>query len=485
MFLLLALARAADPLVVVDDSTFDSVVGSAPVAFVMAWSPTISFSVDLVPKLRAAAEAMQDDCCFALLDFNKSTEVCRRFGIFAVPSIFVFRHGIRTAEYTDERNTNTMLQFLHRITGPSVLELNTSRDVTDCLENQKTVVILAGDEIPSDLIRDFESVASNLTDVITFAWAKTTEAVQALDVEEVPSLQLRRHADRAVVDFPLAFGTDRQGLRKWILENLPPRYFERNAILFRDLGFDRRYTLMAFVDTSKKASLDQVHETLSKVVDQWGQNFTYIYSDVYDVGSLILGLGFTGARDPLYCFVNVQNGGLKEKYLFPEKRNPTPENVMKWVGLFANGSLKPKLRSEPEVTDQQGPLRKIVGTQFANATRHDTTHDVLCLVLAGQNEHDRERALSVINETAIEFAKQKVRGVVFNYIDADANELVGISANDISRTTFFFWTGRQRHLFSIPGNADVLTLMNAILRHSRTRPKFRIPVKYDAASLEL
>ena len=484
MFLFLALVGAVYDPVVVDDSTFESVIGAAPVAFVMVTKDDVSFSADILPKFRAVAEVMKDECLFACLDFDKSPEARKRFGIFAIPSFFVFRHGVLSLEYPFERDSKTMLAYLKRITGPGVVELATSRDVLDFKAREKTCVILAGDEVEADIVKDFEWVASNLTDVAAFAWAKTAEAVQQLGVEELPSLQLHRAVDRTVVDFPLAFGANRESLRKWVIENLVPRYQEKNAIIFRDLGFERRYTLMAFVDTSKKASLDLMHETLGRVYDEYGRNFTYVYSDVYDVGSIILGLGFTGAREPLYCFVSLPGGEIKEKYLFPEKRRPTPENVMKWVKSFVNGSMKPKVQSEPEVPGQTGPLRKIVGTQFLNETRN-VRNDVVTLVLLGDNAAHRSRAMAVINETAIEFARQKVKSVNFNYIDADLNELPGLSTKNMNQSTFLFWSGKDRNVIAVPGNSDVLALMNAILRYSKTRPRFKIPVKYDEAALEL
>jgi hypothetical protein len=258
----------------------------------------------------------------------------------------------------------------------------------------------------------------------------------------------------------------------------------RDSVVFRNLAFDNRYTLIGFVDSSRKQSLDLMHQTFQKVVSEYGQNLTYVYCDIFDMGTVVLNLGFTGAREPVYLIASLSGGELQDRYPFPERRQPTPDNVARWVGQFLNGSVKQKIRSEPEVAGQEGPLLKLVGTEFRTAVVLAEA-DIVTALLIG-DESNRSATMAVLAEVAAEFAKQKVDSVKFYHIDAELNELPGLRMGDWTEPIILIWpAGKEKNPLLFKGDITAFHLMDALLNYCKSNVKFKIPAKYDEGSLEL
>jgi hypothetical protein len=227
-----------------------------------------------------------------------------------------------------------------------------------------------------------------------------------------------------------------------------------------------------------------MHQTLQRFVSEYGQNLTYDYCDIFDMGTIVLNLGFTGAREPVYLIASLSGGELQDRYLFPERRQPTPDNVARWVGQFLNGSVKQKIRSEPEVPGQEGPLLKLVGTEF-RAVVMSADADIVTALLIGDKEN-RSATMAVLTEVAGEFAKQNVESVKFYHIDTDLNELPGLRKGEWTQPIILLWpAGKEKNPLLFQGDITAFQLMDGLLAHCKSKVKFKVPAKYDEGSLEL
>lgn len=489
------LCRAAiyEPIILTDNN-FESELRTSAVNFIMISRRNISFCQEVMPKFRAVAETLKEKCKFFIVDDDLSPEIKKKYNFFAYPSFFVFRYANYSCEYTGERNAPSFLKYLKRILQNPISELDTARDVSDFLEEADTSVILAVDDIneqnSKELVSVFKEIAQNLTDIVSFAIATSSDSVQQLELEDLPSIRLHRSEDRTIVDYPLAFGLKAVDLRNWIISNLIPRYRQRNSVTFRDLAFDPRYSVLAFVDSTRKNSLDSMHKIMSRLVDDFGSNFTYIYSDIFDVGAIVLQLGFTGTRDLVFCVVQMKSGAIVESYLYPETKSTTPNNLARWMKNLTETKLNKShtinnMKSEKPLEDQKGPLYKIVGTEFINSTRIPNKA-ILTLILGG-DEKIREDALKVAQTLATEFKKQKVNNVVFNYIDFDLNDIPGFSPSAFEKLPcfLFFPVSEDRRPYLFPVNLDISQIMEIIIKSAKVKVNFKIPGKYDPGAIEL
>jgi hypothetical protein len=452
-----------------DDETFKSQVDQAPVTFVLVCRADVSFCQETEPKFRVVAEVLKEKCQFVLLEANVSPKTRQLYRVIAFPSLFLFRGSSHYMEYKGERDVPHMLTFLRRVLGDSVTNLDNARDVHDYLEENQAAVILAGDDLDPDLIASFTHAAESLSDQIPFAIASTADAIQQLGLEEVPSLRLHRSEDRTVVDFPLAFSITDEMLHSWVVDNMVPRYHARDSVIFRNLAFDTRPSVLGFVDSSRKSSLDSLHATFEQLVEDYGTNFTYVYSDIFDMGSLVLQLGFSGAREPVYCVGSLTGGDFHDQVLFPERRQATPSSVSAWVGQVMNGSIRIPSRAKP-IDSQTGPLFEL---DFNDQDRSvmDPDNDVAVLFVHPEDENKDEH-IGIIRQAAEEFARQNVASVKFYFVRATVTQFaqIGLSAYTTSLFTFVpAGAVKQRIVFQ--DVVDANALMHGIMKHGATKAK--------------
>lgn len=479
MFFLLSLCCCAYEPKHVTQENFTSVLKTMPVSFVMASQEDSRFCQDLLPKFKAAADMMKGQCEFVIFDWDgKSKEILEELRIFAFPSIFVYRYGKQTVEYPGERDPVSMCRYVKRIIGDDIVELKTSQDVSNFLENNKISVILAGED---DILNNLKYVAHELKDRVPFGFVTNEDAINELGINEVPSLKVYRSVDRMNVEYPLAFTTTNDKLLKWVSDNIIPRYQEKDSITFRNLFFDGRYTILSFVDTTKKSSMNSLHKTMENIVNEFKQNFTYVYCDIYEMGNLALSLGFSGVHEPLYSIVKLNDERISEKYIFSERKLQTKKNINKWINDIIN---KTKPKSEKEIKGQKGPLYKLVGTTFINAIigQH---YDKVCLILKGKKE-DKDYSLNIFNETANDFLNQNVNSVKFYYIDLDLNDIHAFKKQNWTSPIYLLYPENSNgSALAIDGKLNKLQLIKQILTNSKTNYRFKIPEKYELGELEL
>jgi hypothetical protein len=471
-FVFIASCSVYEPLRL-DDETFTYQVDQAPITFVLVCRSDVSFCQETEPKFRAVAEVLKEKCQFVFLEANVSTKTREHYHVIAFPSLFLFRGSAHFTEYKSERDVPHMLAYLRRVLGDRVTILDNARDVHDYLEDNQAAVILAGDDLDLDLVSTFTRVADSLSDDIPFAIASSADAVQQLGLEEVPSLRLHRNEDRTIVDFPLAFSITDEMLHSWILENMVPRYHARDSVIFRNLAFDPRPSVLGFVDTSRKASLDSLHATFERLVEDYGTNFTYIYSDIFDMGHTVLGLGFSGAREPVYLVGSLTGGDLHDHVLFPERRQATPSSVSAWVGQVMNNTLRKSSGVTP-IESQTGPLFEL---SFDDQERYLLAPGLDVAVLyVHPDDENKDANIEIMRRAADEFARQKIESVRWYFVNVTKTQLVQSGLGSYTSSIFMLvpaGTVKQRIVFQDVHDSNAI--MNGVMVHGATKVKVTLP----------
>lgn len=461
MFLVLALCVSSREPQLIPGASAASALSSVPVALVMAFRADSPFCRDLLPHFRAACAESDSDCAFALLEWSDAAAPAfDALGIFAFPSLFVFRYGRRTAEYTGARTAAHMRRFAARIAGAAVADLSGADAARAFAAAHRAYVVLAGDD--ADAAAALSAAADALRDEIAIARADA-DAAAALGIDELPSLRLRRADDRCDTELPLAIPPTADALAQWVRANAAPRYRARDGVTFRDMSLDARRTVLAFVDTTKEASLDALHAAMGAAVDRFGARFTYAYCDVYEDGALALALGFSGTREPMFALVALEGGRVAERALFPERDAPAPDAVVRWIEGAAP-------RSEPEPENGGGAARKLVGTTFA-AAMGERERDIVCLLLAG-DEGRREEAQKALEGAAREFERQRVDSVGFFYIDMEKNDVDVLRGMKVEKPRFVMVRAGGEAVELAGGGAEELA--KEVAAKSASRYSFRI-----------
>ena len=464
------------------DRNFDEVMKDIPIAFVMANKEGISFCTDVIPVFNDSAYELKGKVQFIIIESSKTEKIRAKYGIYAYPSFFVFRYGKVSTEYRGQRVTRDIVNYLTRISGPNYVKLDDGRSVRDFLDSEITSVVLAAEDADPELLSTFNEVAKELKDHLAFAAVVDPDAIDLLNIDETPALQLTRLQDRVTLNFPLTNAFTENTMKEWIIKNIVPRYYMRDSVILRDLGQDSRYTIMAFVDSTRKKNLDIMHNIMNDVVNEFKENFTYVYCDIFDMGNIVLSLGFQGTHDPCFAILKLTNGDVKEKHILPDKYDATPRRVLSFVRKFYNQTVNRKLVSEPEPTVNNGPLKKLVGKTFLNVTLNPKMDIVL--LCNRKDDEMKDKAMLVMKQVAAEFEKQRVKTVEFYYINLTANDTPGVKIPDSEESSdIIIWPAEeQKHPVLLRSKMDARTLSTYIINNGKSKFRFRMPRKFNVVT---
>jgi hypothetical protein len=447
-----------------NDQTFKDQILEVPLSFVLATRDNSPSFRSVLQKFRAVGEFLRDKCQFIILEYSTSSIIREKYRISSFPSLLVFREDRLVAEYTGELRAPRILAYLKRLIGPPIIPLLNTRATVYLLRDNPAVVIGIGPIGPS-ATSAFQTVAEELRDLLPFASANHSSS---------PSLQLRRRDDRAIIEFPLDSTLTADSLRKWVLANWIPRYRAKSPSVWRNAVVDGRFTFLAFANTSSQKSMDLIHETMDRIVNEFGDILNYIYGDIQESAAIVESFGFTGKIDPVYCIAKVSESEITEKFPFPESSEGNVSEIVEFVREFINLNGTGKMKSEETTENQDGPVFKLTGREFRDVTA-DPGLDVVVVVLVGSKE-SREAALRTAEIAGRELERQKVTKVKFYSIDGKLNDIPGIVGNEWKESFVVLWpAGVDKKAMYFPPKIAVAELMSQIRRHGKTKPKFKIP----------
>ena len=473
------------PYLYIEDSNM-SILQEKPLLFLMVNLKGNNFCDDVIDDFKDAAKEMQGKIECAIIEANTSEVIRQTYHFYSYPSYFVFRNGKVTTEYNNMRDKNSILKYLKRISGPNYIKLEDGRDVRDFLDSEKVSVVLAAEDIDPELLETFDEVASQMKDLLAFATVTDPDAIDLLNLDSTPALQLNRISDRGVVNFPLSSSFTTETIEDFLRDNIRPHYRMYDSTVFRDISQDRRYTIISFVDTTKKKSFDMMHKIMTDVYDEFGENFTYVYCDIYDMGStMVLPLGFQGLHDPCFAILQVHNQQVLEKHILPDKYDATPRRVLSFVRKFYNQTVtKNRVISEPVPEVNPGPFKKLVASEFSSVVMNQT-NDVV-VVFNNRTDKEEQEIMDVMNTVAHEFARQKVATVSFYHFNLTANTTPGFSLPDTNSScsiVIFPAEGKTKPAL-LPTEADAKTLCTFIQKSSKSKYRFRVPRRLSVSSFD-
>jgi len=127
-------------------------------------------------------------------------------------------------------------------------------------------------------------------------------------------------------------------------------------------------------------------------------------------------LGLTGTVVPALAIDNMSNG---LHYAFDEKETLNDASVTAWVNKYLNGEITPTLKSEEVPTENDGPVKVVVGKSYDEIVL-DTTKNVLLEFYAPWCGHCKQLA-PIYEEVGAAFKNRN--DIVIAKIDATANDV--------------------------------------------------------------
>ncbi|VDO04740.1 unnamed protein product, partial [Rodentolepis nana] len=163
----LVLAEDGSHVIVLTKDNFDTTIDANEFVLVKFFAPWCGHCKLLEPEYNKAAKALfeeKSEIKLAKVDATVELSLASRFQVRGYPTIKLFRNGV-PIEFDGERNSEGIIKWLKRKTGPAVLVVESAEEYEKIIESNKFVVVGLTDDIKSKEWEVFYSVASNSDEV--------------------------------------------------------------------------------------------------------------------------------------------------------------------------------------------------------------------------------------------------------------------------------------------------------------------------------
>merc|ERR1711909_232971 len=173
---------AADDVLELGDSDFDSKLADIDTALVMFYAPWCGHCKRMKPEFeKSAGDLLANDPPVSLVKVDcteAGKDTCGRFEVRGYPTVKIFRNGELSSDYNGPREAPGIIKTMKSQAGPSSKELKDEKDLAATKEKSDVIVVgLFGSESEAE---PFLKMASQLREDADFAhsttvWVKTKE----------------------------------------------------------------------------------------------------------------------------------------------------------------------------------------------------------------------------------------------------------------------------------------------------------------------
>lgn len=250
---------------------------------------------------------------------------------------------------------------------PAVSDLDTPKDVFKFVEASKVVVIGFFSESDAKEIKKFKGVAEALRDDYVFGQTHNQDSAKAAKVEQ-PAVVLYKKFDEKKIIY------DGQMTKVALTE-----FIQKNSVpTMDDLGpsnYEKYVSMglpMAYFFHHNTEQKEEFGPMFEKIAKDYKGKILFVYLDASQYGSHAENL----ALKQTWPAFGILTPKPQSKYPFDQTKTLNEKDISEFVKAFANGELKPTMKSDdiPETND--GPVTVVVGKQFKEIVM-DASKDVL------------------------------------------------------------------------------------------------------------
>lgn len=444
LFGIAAAAGEDDPVLVLDESSWDNAIKGNRFILVEFYAPWCGHCTQLAPEYASAARQLQPhNVPLAKLDVSTEVRIAEEQNVRGYPTIRLYSDG-RMQEYFGAHTEQAIVTWVLKKIGPIAVSLKDVAEAEAFEQEHKIGVIAFFDSDDASARTPFEAVARGVEDVM-FAYT-SSHAVAARYKLSPPAVRMHTpHNDGAA-----KYAGDMQNvddMEKFVKAYKRPLISTFSGENSADLFGDGRPILFLFREQDEKGEAAQ-HE-LAKAAPS------------FDHRVLVAVAGSTEPLDMrLMDYVTV------EPEEFPTLRlvvNPaagmrkyrmegeiSDAAIRAFVQGFEAGKLRAHYKSEPPPTSQPGPVHFLVGSTFHSIVM-DPTKDVLVEFYAPWCGHCKK-----LEPVFKELAKKlkPVDTLVIAKLDATTNDVEGVDTEGFP--TIKLWRADNKDVpIDYDGDRDV------------------------------
>ncbi|PVD19713.1 hypothetical protein C0Q70_20204 [Pomacea canaliculata] len=416
------LAVSASDVLEFTDSNFERKVNEHDLVLVEFYAPWCGHCKKLAPEYEKAATKLKNSdppVSLAKVDCTAETSTCSKFGVSGYPTLKVFRGGEVSKDYDGPRESDGIVKYMQKLSGPSSKEIGEVSEVEAFIARDGGSVIGFFEKADSNIAKAFQKVADSVED-LRFAHTTSESVLENFKYKDNIVLFRPKVMENKFEETRVVYSGDGTtgNIKKFLEEESFGLCAQRDA---NNAGKFKKPTFIAFyeVDYVKNPKgtnywRNRIMKVAKKLRDE-GLKAYFAISNKDEMRQELeeCGVAQKSGDKPVVCAYDEKGRkfNLQEEF--------TLESFEEFVRNALDGKLEPYLKSEPIPESNDEPVKVVVAKNFDEIVNNDDK-DVLIEFYAPWCGHCKnlapkydELAEKLIDESEITIAK----------MDATANDV--------------------------------------------------------------
>eukprot|EP00617_Octactis_speculum_P015897 CAMPEP_0185754410 /NCGR_PEP_ID=MMETSP1174-20130828/13062_1 /TAXON_ID=35687 /ORGANISM="Dictyocha speculum, Strain CCMP1381" /LENGTH=501 /DNA_ID=CAMNT_0028432603 /DNA_START=32 /DNA_END=1537 /DNA_ORIENTATION=- len=391
-------------VITLTDGNFDENIIEWPLSVVEFYAPWCGHCKKLTPEYETAAVILQEDdppIILSKVDATENPVVTSRFNVTGYPTLIIVKPQNGVAQWSDylgsSRSAADIVKYVRSQVGPACKELKSSQEVTAFVGSAGKVSVLASFSSADDLrLAFFKAVSEELRDQVPFGCVQVDDvsggAVGVTMYRSFPNEPKELFFEK--IDELEGEQAFMDGLKEWVEKNRLPlvsTMSQEDSTYASDVLSIGEALAVLFIDdrASKKATKSAAKQLRQIAIAAGIPNMRFGYgkrsSRVMSIVAEGVGLGENN-----FAIIQGYSPESWIKYVMPVSFDV--DAAVAYLRAFEAGELKPFLRSEAELPqDEDEMVRTVVATSFDKIVL-DETKDVLIEFYAPWCQHCQQFA---------------------------------------------------------------------------------------------
>jgi len=457
----LASLVAASDVLDLNEKTFNTAVNGEDLILVEFFAPWCGHCRQLAPEYEVAATELKERSIkLAKVDCTAQAELCSEHGVQGYPTLKLFEKGV-AHDYGGPRKADGIVSFMKKRSLPAVSTV-TAENHTEFSKADRVVVIAYLDASDAGNLDIFNTFAAEHRDDYLFG-ASYDPAVATEVGVSAPSLVLYKDFDEGRNDLTSSF--TQEGILDFVGKHSVPLFDEispSNFATYAESGLPLAYTFIEAADPKR----EEIIKSLESVAKAHQGSINFVWIDALKFADHAKSLNLGEPKWPAFAIQNIQ---AQEK--FPLDGPVDLATVQAFVQDWADGKIKPSIKSQPIPVVQDEPVFVLVADEFEKVVYGEKNdQDVLIEFYAPWCGHCK-RLKPTWDDLAERFAGSKDKLLVAKF-DATENDVPPATGIKISGfPTIKFKATGSREFIEYQGDRSIDSLIAFVEENSVHKAK--------------